>query len=178
MVVLWIQAACSEYSMERSSLMDTILIGLISDTHGLVRPELVRELSGVQRILHAGDIGGSRILAELNSIAPVTPVRGNIDKGSWAGAIPRSDVVELTPGISVYLLHDIHRLDLDPRSAGYAAVICGHSHQPSISEKDGVLYLNPGSAGPRRFSLPVSIMRLEIAGPRLIPKLVTFSVSY
>lgn len=153
-----------------------IKIGIISDTHGLVRPELVRELNGVDRILHAGDIGTPEVLLELSRIAPVTAVRGNVDKGSWAGSLRETEVVELQPGVSVYLLHDIHRLDLDPRASGFFAVIYGHSHQAAISEKNNVLYLNPGSVGPRRFKLSVTLIRAEVAGSRITPHRITLSV--
>jgi putative phosphoesterase len=137
------------------------LIGLISDTHGLLRPEAKQALSGVERIIHAGDIGGRAILDELNGIAPVVAVRGNNDKDAWAREIAETEVVEIE-GISIFTLHDLKELDLDPQAAGFTVVVAGHSHKPSIMEKDGVLFVNPGSAGPRRFSLPVSLGFLEI----------------
>jgi putative phosphoesterase len=136
-------------------------IGLISDTHGLLRPEAKQALAGVEQIIHAGDIGTPEILDELRDIAPVVAVRGNNDKGAWARKIAETEVVEID-GVSIYAIHDVNELDLDPKAAGFAVVIAGHSHKPSIQERDGVLFVNPGSAGPRRFSLPVSVGFLEI----------------
>jgi uncharacterized protein len=147
-------------------------LGVISDTHGLVRPEALAALKGVERIVHAGDIGNREVLDALARIAPVTAVRGNNDRGGWANDIPETDVVEVG-GVSLYLLHDLHELDLEPRAAGFAAVISGHSHQPRVEERDGILYLNPGSAGPRRFKLPISLARLTVAGARVRAQLVT-----
>lgn len=151
-------------------------VGVISDTHGLLRPEAVAALAGVDRIVHAGDIGSPDVLAALERIAPVAAVRGNNDRERWAAAIPETEVVEVG-GVSLYVLHDLHELDLDPRAAGFAAVIAGHSHQPRLQEREGVLYLNPGSAGPRRFKLPISLARLTVAGPRVRAELVTLKVS-
>lgn len=151
-------------------------VGVISDTHGLLRPEAVAALAGVDRIVHAGDIGSPDVLAALERIAPVAAVRGNTDRERWAAAIPETEVVEVG-GVSLYVLHDLHELDLDPRAAGFAAVIAGHSHQPRLQEREGVLYLNPGSAGPRRFKLPISLARLTVAGPRVRAELVTLKVS-
>jgi putative phosphoesterase len=151
-------------------------VGVISDTHGLLRPEALAALAGVERIVHAGDIGAPDVLEALGRIAPVTAVRGNNDRERWAADIPETDVLEIGD-VSLYVLHDLHELDLDPRAAGFAAVIAGHSHQPRMEERDGVLYLNPGSAGPRRFKLPISLARLTVAGPRLQAKLVTLEVA-
>jgi uncharacterized protein len=147
-------------------------LGVISDTHGLLRPEAVAALTGVERIVHAGDIGDPEILRELARLAPVSAVRGNNDRGGWAADIPETEVVEVG-GVALYVLHDVHELDLDPRAAGFAAVIAGHSHQPRQEERDGVLYFNPGSAGPRRFRLPVSVGRLTVAHGRVQGALVT-----
>ena len=147
-------------------------LGVISDTHGLVRPEALAALAGVERIVHAGDIGSPDVLEALRRVAPVTAVRGNNDRERWAATIPETEVVEVG-GVSLYLLHDLHELDLEPRAAGFAAVISGHSHQPRIDERDGVLYLNPGSAGPRRFKLPISLARLTIQNAHVSAKLVT-----
>jgi putative phosphoesterase len=135
-----------------------VLIGVISDTHGLLRPEAVEALRGVEHIIHAGDIGAPEVLSALAEIAPVTAVRGNNDKGAWAGRIPATAVFE-APGLRIYVLHDVNELDLDPAAAGFGVVIAGHSHHPSQDERDGVLFFNPGSAGPRRFRLPISIGR-------------------
>jgi uncharacterized protein len=150
-------------------------VGVISDTHGLVRPEALAALAGVERIVHAGDIGAPDVLDALGRIAPVTAVRGNNDRERWAADIPETDVLEIGD-VSLYVLHDLHELDLDPRAAGFAAVIAGHSHQPRMEERDGVLYLNPGSAGPRRFKLPISLARLTVTGPRLRAELVTLDI--
>ena len=151
-------------------------VGVISDTHGLVRPEAVAALAGVERIVHAGDIGSPDVLTQLERVAPVVAVRGNNDRDAWAVAIPQTEVVEIG-GVSLYVLHDLHELDLDPRAAGFAAVIAGHSHQPRQEERDGVLYLNPGSAGPRRFKLPISLARLTVAGARVRSELVTLEIA-
>ena len=150
-------------------------VGVISDTHGLLRPEAVAALAGVERIVHAGDIGSPEVIAALARIAPVSAVRGNNDRETWAADIPETEVVEVGD-VSLYVLHDVHELALDPRAAGFAAVIAGHSHQPKLDERDGVLYLNPGSAGPRRFKLPISLARLTITGPRLDARLVTLEI--
>jgi putative phosphoesterase len=139
-----------------------ITIGVISDTHGLLRPEAVEALRGSDRILHAGDVGDPEILETLAQIAPVTAVRGNIDTGSWARTLREAEVVE-AGGVSIYILHDLGQLDLKPEAAEFRVVVYGHSHQPKIEEKNGVLYFNPGSAGPRRFHLPVSVGRLVAA---------------
>lgn len=138
-----------------------VRVGLISDTHGLMRPEALAALAGVSHIVHAGDIGTAEILAQLRAIAPVTAVRGNNDKGTWARAIAESEVVEIG-GKSIYVLHDLKELDVDPAVAGFSVVVTGHSHKPAIVTKDDVLYVNPGSAGPRRFKLPVCVAMLEI----------------
>jgi uncharacterized protein len=135
-------------------------IGVISDTHGLLRPEAASALAGVELIVHAGDIGNPPILATLTQIAPVYAVRGNTDRGDWASDLPHTRVVEVG-GVLLYVLHELFTLDLDPAAAGFAAVIFGHSHSPHMERKNGVLYLNPGSAGPRRFRLPVSLARLR-----------------
>ncbi len=137
------------------------MIGVISDTHGLLRPEALEALQGSELILHAGDIGPSNIIEQLRAIAPVHLVRGNCDHGSWAYTLPETEVVSVE-GSDIYMIHDLGLLDLNPATAGFAAVIYGHSHQPKVEQRDGVLYLNPGSAGPRRFSLPVSVAHLQL----------------
>ncbi|HVY81151.1 MAG TPA: metallophosphoesterase family protein [Steroidobacteraceae bacterium] len=141
-------------------------VGLISDTHGLLRPEAVEALAGVEHILHAGDIGSADVLTELGKIAPVTAVRGNNDKGRWAASLAEFEAVALG-GRHIYMLHDVAELDLDPAAAGFAAVVAGHSHKPKIETREGVLFINPGSAGPRRFKLPVTVGLLEIDGSTL-----------
>ncbi len=138
-----------------------MIIGVISDTHGLLRPEAVELLRGSAHIIHAGDIGSPEIISALEKIAPVTAIRGNVDTQTWTRHFAETEVVELE-GLHIYVVHDANALDLDPRAAGFAAVISGHSHQPKQEMKDGVLYFNPGSAGPRRFKLPISVGRLEI----------------
>jgi len=150
-------------------------IGVISDTHGLVRSEALRALRGADLIVHAGDVGTPEVLDALRTIAPVVAVRGNNDRGRWARALAETEVVEQS-GRVLYVLHDVHELDVDPRAAGYDAVIAGHSHQPRVERRDGVLYLNPGSAGPRRFRLPVSVARLRVEARRLQAEIVTLDV--
>jgi putative phosphoesterase len=146
-------------------------IGVISDTHGLLRPEACAALDGVQRILHAGDVGGREIVDALSRIAPVTAVRGNVDRDRWGTTLPATEVVEIA-GISIYMLHDLAQLDLKPEAAGFRVVVYGHSHRPKMEEKNGVLYFNPGSAGRRRFRLPVSVGRLEIRSGRVFGEFV------
>lgn len=148
-----------------------VTLGLISDTHGLLRPEAVEALRGSDHILHAGDIGAPEILEALTKIAPVTAVRGNVDTASWARALPETEVVR-AGGVSLYILHDLGRLDLKPEAAGFRVVVYGHSHHPKIEEKNGVLYFNPGSAGPRRFHLPVSVGKLMIKAGTVRAELV------
>ena len=138
-----------------------MLIGVISDTHGLLRPEAVAALQGAGRIIHAGDIGDPAILKRLSEIAPVTAVRGNVDREAWTKDIPETDVLEIE-GVSIYVRHILDSLDLKPKAAGINAVIYGHSHVPKQEMKDGVLYFNPGSAGPRRFQLPVTVGKLIV----------------
>jgi putative phosphoesterase len=136
-------------------------VGLISDTHGLVRPEALAALRGVEHILHAGDIGGPAVLEALGSIAPVTAIRGNNDSDAWGRTLPDMDLVELG-GAWIYLVHDLGELDIDPVAAGVHVVMSGHSHKPAIFHEDAVLYVNPGSAGPRRFTLPICVGHLII----------------
>jgi putative phosphoesterase len=144
-----------------SKLIGPRLIGLISDTHGLLREEAVRALRGSELILHAGDVGAPEILEALRALAPVVAVRGNVDKSEWARRLPATAVAE-AGNAKIYMLHDVNELDLDPVAAGFQAVVSGHSHKFGRSERSGVLYLNPGSAGPRRFQLPVTIARLDV----------------
>ena len=137
-------------------------IGLISDTHGLLRPEALRSLDDCDLIIHAGDVGDPQILKSLKALAPVFAVRGNVDTEPWALALPETEVVETDPA-TIYVLHDIHGLDLDPVAAGFHIIVSGHSHKPARTEHDGVIFLNPGSAGPRRFDLPVTVARLNVS---------------
>ena len=136
-------------------------IGVIADTHGLLRPEAARALKGVDLIVHAGDVGKREILGQLKAIAPVFAVRGNVDTEAWAQELPETAVVE-ADGACLYVLHDLHQLDLKPKASGFDAVISGHSHHAEQWKRDGVLYLNPGSAGPRRFKLPVTMALVDL----------------
>lgn len=147
-------------------------VGVVSDTHGLMRPEAFAFLQGSDHIIHAGDIGNADIIAQLQRIAPVTAVRGNNDKGGWAEALPETELFEIS-GCWFYLIHDLNDMDIDPLAAGVGVVISGHTHHPKATERDGVLYLNPGSAGPRRFSLPVSIAELLL--PERFARCVTLT---
>jgi putative phosphoesterase len=136
-------------------------IGLVSDTHGLVRPEALRALAGVERIIHAGDVGGPEVIEALRVIAPVDVVRGNNDKDPWGARLPSWLALEFE-GVGIYVLHDLKEIDLSPAAAGFRVVIAGHSHKPVVTERDGALFVNPGSAGPRRFSLPVTLGYLTV----------------
>jgi len=138
-------------------------VGLISDTHGLLRPEATAFLRGSAFIVHAGDIGHAAVLDELAALAPLTAVRGNNDRAAWAHAVRETEVLEVED-ILIYVLHDLAELDLDPAAAGFRVVVSGHSHRPSLEEREGVLYVNPGSSGPRRFRLPVAVAELRVAG--------------
>jgi putative phosphoesterase len=146
-------------------------LGIISDTHGLLRPQAVAFLRGCDRILHGGDIGNAEILARLSAIAPVTAIRGNNDKGAWAEAIPETEFFEFS-GISVYAIHDLSQLDIEPSAAGIRIVVSGHSHKPLIERRDGIFFVNPGSAGPRRFKLPISVADVLIEGSAISPRIV------
>ena len=152
-----------------------MIIGVIADTHGLLRPEVLDLFREVALIIHAGDIGTPDVLNAMREAAPVRAVRGNVDKGAWAEALPETEVVECS-GSFIYLLHDLKTLDLDPNTAGMQVVISGHSHQPAVSYNNGVLYLNPGSAGPKRFKLPITaaLLRIEESGI-IAPELITLS---
>jgi putative phosphoesterase len=156
--------------------MPSILIGVISDTHGLLRPEALGALRQSEHIIHAGDVGSPEILEKLSTIAPVTAVRGNVDKEAWSRNLPETEVLELG-GISLYVLHDLAQLDLNPKAAGFAVVISGHSHVPKQEMRDGVLYFNPGSAGPRRFKLPVSVGRLILEDGRVRGELLQLQLT-
>jgi putative phosphoesterase len=147
--------------MARETGKDSVVVGVISDTHGVLRPEAARALAGVQRIVHAGDVGKPEVLEALGKIAPVEAVRGNNDTEAWAADIPAYRLVEIE-GVSIYVLHDLQELDIAPAPPGVKVVIAGHSHRPAVDTRDGLLFVNPGSAGPRRFSLPVTLALLHL----------------
>jgi putative phosphoesterase len=155
--------------------MKRITLGVISDTHGLLRPEAVEALRESDRILHAGDVGAPEILDALARIAPVTAIRGNVDTAPWARVLPETEVVE-ADSLLLYMLHNLGQLDLKPEAAGLRVVVYGHSHQPKIEEKNGVLYFNPGSAGPRRFNLPVSVGKLTVEGGKVRAELMELKI--
>jgi uncharacterized protein len=148
-----------------------MLIGVISDTHGLLRPEALAALAGVDHILHAGDVGDPGILAALGEIAPVTAIRGNVDVYGDCALFPETEAIELG-GRLFYLVHSVQWLDINPEAAGIAVVVSGHSHQPGIENRNGILYLNPGSAGPRRFKLPVTLALVEMTPDAINPRLI------
>jgi uncharacterized protein len=152
-----------------------IIVGVISDTHGLMRPEALAALRGSHLIIHAGDVGNADVIKELAGIAPTHVVRGNIDTGDWAGSLPMTELVEIGER-RFYVLHEIARLDVEPADSGFTAVVFGHSHQPMIETREGVLFLNPGSAGPRRFKLPVTVARVGLAAARMRPEIVELQV--
>jgi len=152
-----------------------MIVAVISDTHGLLRPQAALALAGSDRILHAGDVGSPEVLTSLRKIAPVIAVRGNVDRSRWATTLPDTEVVELG-GVSIYMLHDLGRLDLRPEAAGFRVVVHGHTHRPKSDEKNGVLYFNPGSAGPHRFRLPLSVGKLTIESGDVRAELIHLSV--
>lgn len=146
-------------------------VGVISDTHGLLRPEATAFLRGCYHIVHAGDVGSENVLRELSVIAPITAVRGNNDQGPWARALPETELVQFGE-VFVYVIHDLAQLDIEPQAAGVGVAVSGHSHQPAIQERNGVLYVNPGSAGPRRFKLPIAVAELNVAGKSVTSRIV------
>lgn len=150
-------------------------VGVISDTHHLLRPEALKALQGAEHILHAGDVGDPAILDALRAIAPVTTIRGNVDEGSPCSHLPPTELIELS-GRTIYMLHDVKKLDLNPEAAGISAVIFGHSHKSLVEWRRGVLFLNPGSAGPRRFDLPVTVAWLDIEADKLSARIVHLDV--
>jgi len=152
----------------------TKIIGVISDTHGLLRPAAVAALRGSEHIIHAGDVGDPAILDQLRAIAPLTAVRGNIDKGAWARKLPETEVVEIAR-VSIYVLHGLSQLDLKPEAAGFQVVIYGHSHVPKQETRAGVLYFNSGSAGPRRFKLPITVGKLVIDHTKVRGEIITIA---
>jgi putative phosphoesterase len=151
-------------------------IGVISDTHGLLRPEAMAALLGCDAILHAGDIGSADILAQLAAIAPTTAVRGNNDKGDWALSLAETEWIEID-GVLIHLLHDIADLDVDPQAAGIRIIVSGHSHRPHVEKRAGILHLNPGSAGPRRFKLPISLSILDIDQGHATARIIELDVA-
>jgi hypothetical protein len=152
-----------------------LTVGVISDTHGLLRPQAVAALRGSDLIIHAGDVGNREVITTLSGIAPTFAVRGNIDRAAWAAELPMTKLVDVGERLFC-VLHEISQLDLDPATAGFAAVVFGHSHQPRIETRDGVLFLNPGSAGPRRFNLPIAVARVAVSGGQLRPEIVELEV--
>ncbi|MFL6256356.1 MAG: metallophosphoesterase family protein [Pyrinomonadaceae bacterium] len=148
-------------------------VGVISDTHGLLRPEAFGALMGSELIIHAGDVGGPEVLEELGRLAPLVAVRGNNDRGAWAESLPEYEAIEVN-GTFIYVLHDLKELDIAP--AGFRVVVSGHSHKPLVEERRGVLYLNPGSAGPRRFKLPVIVARLKVNGDDVSAEIINLDV--
>jgi putative phosphoesterase len=150
-------------------------VGVISDTHGLFRPEAAAFLRGSDLLIHAGDIGDAEILKDLASIAPLTAVRGNNDKGRWAESIRETEVLRVDD-VLIYVIHDLAQLDLDPAAAGFRVVVSGHSHRPAVEERGGVLYLNPGSAGPRRFKLPIAAADLVVRGTSVEARIAELAV--
>lgn len=155
----------------RSSRGRRARVGVISDTHGLLREDAIAALRDSDHIVHAGDVGSEDILDRLRDLAPVTAVRGNVDNATWARTLPRTNVVEVA-GAAFYVIHDVADLDLVPKASGFDAVVSGHSHRPGIEQRDGVIFLNPGSAGPRRFSLPVSVAVVDISHEGIVCRLV------
>jgi uncharacterized protein len=151
-----------------------VRIGIISDTHGLLRPEALAQLAGCDHIIHGGDIGGQDILDQLRAIAPLTVVRGNNDRGPWAAAVPESARIEIA-GITLFVVHDIATIGLDPATEGIDVVVTGHSHKPLAERRNGVLYLNPGSAGPRRFSLPIALAHLTVDAGQVSARIIELS---
>lgn len=148
-----------------------IVVGVISDTHGLLRPEALSALAGSDRVIHAGDVGDETILEALRAIAPLTVVRGNVDTEAWALKLPLGDMLEVG-GVRIYVVHDLGTLDIVPASAGVSVIVCGHSHHPDVFSRKGVTYFNPGSAGPRRFRLPITVGRIEIEDGGVRAKIV------
>ena len=160
---------------QSGQLQKDYIVGVISDTHGLIRPEALKALEGVSLIIHAGDVGAQAVLHRLENIAPVVAVRGNTDREGWACKLPFTETVEIG-GVSLYVLHDLDGLDLDPAVSGFSAVINGHTHRPAIKKSSKILFINPGSAGPKRFDLPVSVALLRIKNNSLKAELLMLAV--
>lgn len=171
-----LRCATTMLSVQRKRVtLKTGRIGVISDTHGLLRPEALKALKGSKLIIHAGDIGKPEVLAALKSIAPVVAIRGNNDREAWAKKIP--DILELrVNGVGLYVIHNVHELEIDPVANGFHAVISGHSHKPSITNHNGIMFVNPGSAGPRRFKLPVAVAQLAIQRQELRAAIIELKI--
>jgi uncharacterized protein len=150
---------------------DLHVIGLISDTHGLIRPQAIEALQGVDLIIHAGDIGKPEVLSALKHVAPVAAIKGNIDSGAWAKLLPDTKLVKAA-GMRLFIIHNVSELDCDPVARGFRVVVSGHSHKPAVSTRDGVLFVNPGSAGPRRFKLPIAVGKLFIEDNRVNAEII------
>jgi len=158
-----------------SGTPDQTVVAVVSDTHGLLRPEVFKHLNGVDRIIHAGDIGAPNVLEKLQSLAPLDAIRGNNDKGTWAEAIPETLFLEIR-GHQIHVLHDLNQIDLSPAAAGMSVVISGHSHKPVVEEHDGVLFINPGSLGPRRFRLPIALAKLFITAESVRAEIIELRI--
>jgi putative phosphoesterase len=156
--------------------VDRKIIGVIADTHGLIRQEALEALKESELIVHAGDIGNPQVIESLQKIAPVVAVRGNMDGGHWAESLPKYEIIQIAQSL-LYVIHDLNELDLDPLAAGISAIICGHSHRPAMQLRNGVLLLNPGSAGPRRFELPVSVAMIYLKDGILEPRLIELAIA-
>jgi putative phosphoesterase len=152
-----------------------IVVGVISDTHGLIRPEALAALQGVDRIIHAGDIGKAEVLDVLKTIAPLVTIKGNNDRGSWAESLPETRSLRIGT-VRLFIVHDVKDLSFDPAARGYHAVISGHSHKPSVVERGGVLFVNPGSAGPRRFKLPIAVAKLVVDGADVKARIIELTI--
>ena len=162
--------------IDRPALPENVtVIGVISDTHGLLRPEALTQLMGAERIVHAGDIGSPNVLEKLETVAPVTAIRGNNDKAPWAENLPDTLLFEVR-GHTIHVLHDLAQIDLSPKAAGVDVVISGHSHKPGIEEHEGVLFINPGSAGPRRFRLPIAVAKLYIGDDSVHAEIIELKI--
>jgi putative phosphoesterase len=173
-----LNSPCTRASSPRAGTAEdrALRIGVISDTHGLVRPEALRALQGSELIVHAGDVGHPDVLTALEQIAPVVAVRGNNDRGEWARRLRETETVEVERA-RLFVIHDVKELDRDPAAHGFAAVIAGHSHRPNVETRDGVLFFNPGSAGPRRFSLPLAVGRADVRQGRVRARIILLSMS-
>lgn len=176
MLISWGKMFCLKniYLKEDVKVVKKI-IGVISDTHSLIRPEAIEYLNNSDFIIHAGDVGSERVLVELKKLAPVIVVKGNCDVEAWSEGLPQNEVVEINEKL-IYVIHDIQHLDLDPKAAGISVVVYGHSHRPSLEIKENIYYLNPGSIGPRRFNLPISLAKIIVEGNDIKPEVIELKV--